>query len=97
METWPLSRKIAPIAVLFAVYFPVAAYFKHTYVPQPGPSKDTIWLTGPFLPFVAGGRAYLASFTKFDEFADSLENLERSPLMLYENDRQLCQLCGGPS
>ena len=55
MKNWPLSKKVALIAALFAVYFPIAAYFKHTYVPQPGPSKETIWLTGPFLPFVEGG------------------------------------------
>jgi hypothetical protein len=88
MKTWPLSRKIAPIAVLFAVYFPVAVYFKHTYVAQPGPSKDTIWLTGPFLPFIAGGKAYLASLPKFEELADSIDK-DRSPLVLYENDDAL--------
>src|SRR5947208_13319981 len=89
MKNWPLSKKIAPIAALFAVYFPIALYFKYTYVPQPDPRKDTIWLAGPFVPFIAGGKAYLASLPEFEELADTVEQNERSPMILYENDRPL--------
>lgn len=89
MKNWPLSKKVALIAALFAAYFPIAVYFKHSYVPQPGPSKDTIWLTGPFLPFVEGGKAYRASLPQFDELADTLQQKDRSPIILYENDRPL--------
>ena len=89
MIHWPLSRKIAPIAALFAAYFPIAVYFKHSFVPQAGPSKDMIWLTGPFLPLVAGGKAYLAWLPKLEDLSDSVENRDRSPVILLENDRPL--------
>ena len=89
MKNWTHSKKLALIATLFAVYFPIAVYFKHSYVPQPGPSKDTIWLTGPFVPFVAGGKAYLASLPQYEELADSSEQQDRSPVILYENNDPL--------
>ena len=89
MENWPSKKKIAVIAALFAVYFPVALYFKSTYIPQPAPPKDRIWLTGPFLPFTPGGNAYLAWLPKFEELADTPDTAERSPIVLYENDRIL--------
>ena len=74
---------------MFAAYFPIAVYFKHSYVPQAGPSKDIIWLTGPFVPLIAGGKAYLAWLPKLEDLSDSFENADRSPVILLENDRPL--------
>jgi hypothetical protein len=38
---------------------------------------------------VEGGKAYRASLPQFDELADTPEQVERSPIILYENDRPL--------
>jgi hypothetical protein len=89
MTNWPLWKKMAPIAALFAVYFPIALYVKHSYVAQPAPSKDIFWLTGPFLPLIAGGKAYTAYVPQFDDVGDSVDEPRRSPLVVYENDRPL--------
>jgi len=89
MGNWPLSRGVALIVALFAVYFPVAVYLKHSHVPQPDPPKDRVWLTGPYVPLVEGGKAYLAWLPEFEGLADTLEEKHRSPIVLYENDRPL--------
>jgi hypothetical protein len=75
------------ILVLFATYFSIAIYFRRTYVPVPPQTSSRIWLTGPFIPFIAGGSAYIAELPKFNYLADSLDDQFRSPLVLYEDEQ----------
>ncbi|MGY4377154.1 hypothetical protein ACVWZ3_004793 [Bradyrhizobium sp. i1.3.6] len=46
MPSWTLSQAFKAVLVLLAVYFPVALYLKHSYVPEPDPLKVT-QLSGP--------------------------------------------------
>lgn len=77
-------RVFAAALALFAVYFPVAIYFKMTYVPPPQQPRERIWLTGPFIH--AGGAAYIAELPRFNDLADSNDEPFQSPLILQENE-----------
>jgi hypothetical protein len=80
--------KIAAALVAATVYFAVAGYLKSSYVPQPVPPNDRIWLTGPFTKFGASGAAFIATIP-FDQLADGVDDRSRSPLVLYENEHPL--------
>lgn len=83
--TWSKrSMNATTVVAVFALYFPVAIYLKYSYVPVPARSDARIGLVGPFARFGSSGVAYVAS-VPFDELADSADNAERSPVILYEN------------
>jgi hypothetical protein len=76
------------VLLLFAVYFPIATYFKFTYVPVPYQSSGRIWLTGPFIPLSTGGAAYIAALPQLNYLADTVE-LRQSTLILYEDEKPI--------
>jgi hypothetical protein len=85
-ERWTRSRQIKVGLAAFAFYFAVAGYLKYTYVPQPDPPKDHIWLEGPFIRYEGSKAGYIAILPKLDAMADRSDDPFRSPLIVYENN-----------
>jgi hypothetical protein len=77
------------LALLSAIYFPTALWLKDTYVPSRhglAPVSDArliVKLERPFVPY--GGHAFWARAPGLESVADSVEEPERSPVLLYEN------------
>jgi hypothetical protein len=88
-----MNRKLLSATIaLFAMYFPVAFYLKAT----PAPSPDTpkiFWLPYPPFPrlgLAEKGNAYVSWLPPdYDELADDDENPDRSPLLLFEDGKQV--------
>ena len=81
------KRIIAAVIVLFAVYFPIAVYFEHTYVRHPDPPN---WnqISGPFAH--EGGYSWAFVMPReFDATADTAVDLKRSTMQLYEDGKPI--------
>lgn len=90
MPDWSLKTKAAALIALFAVYFPVALYLRHSYVPEQAPAGAVFDLKRPFLRFSANnGFSFYALAPTLDSLADSDDDIKRSPFVIYENDRPL--------
>lgn len=90
MPDWSLKTKAAAVIALFAVYFSVALYLRHSYIPQQAPAGTVFDLKRPFLRFWANnGFSFYALAPTLDNLADSDDNIKRSPFVIYENDRPL--------
>jgi len=83
-------KLLCAIAALFSVYFPSALWLKATYVPHPDLSK-VHWVPFPPFPHIGdpNGHAYVARIHEYDDLADDLDHLDRSPLLLFEDGKPL--------
>ncbi|MET4072670.1 hypothetical protein ABID58_007499 [Bradyrhizobium sp. S3.2.6] len=87
MPFWTLSQTIKAVLVLLTVYFPVALYLKHSYVPEPDPPK-VAQLSGPFRR--VNETAWRVDLPpKLDAIADFDLGPSRSTLVVLENGRPL--------
>ncbi len=81
------------LVLLGAIYFPTALWLKGTYVPPhfgPASVSDArliLKLERPFVPY--GKHAFFAKVPDLEFMADTMEEPERSPAQLYENDTLL--------
>jgi hypothetical protein len=74
-------------AVIYAAYFPVALWLQRTYVPMPAPPGQAMPL---FRVDHAAGFAFSSPLEYlFLPFADDKPDAQRSPVLLYENDKLL--------
>ena len=92
MQSVTLSRTVTLVLGVLALYFPVAIYFKYSYIPQPEPSVIRTFMLPPFAKFGGDGLAYQAStefIASLDELADSADDKTRSPIVIYENNKPL--------
>jgi hypothetical protein len=81
-------RKLIAGFACAAIYFAVAMYLKSSYVPVPEPPSGAVALRGRFEKFGTFAFAYVAR-APFEELADTISDQNRSPVILYENDRAL--------
>ena len=89
MESWLPRNILWPLFVLFAVYFPLAGYLKHTYVPEQAQDSNNSARFKPWPRSNPWTKAYVFEIPEHDQLADSAENGSRSPLIVYENDKPL--------
>ena len=81
------------LVLLGAIYFPTALWLEGNYVPPHfGPAsvsdaKLILKLERPFVPY--GNHAFLAKAPDLESMADTNEEPQRSPALLYENDTLL--------
>jgi hypothetical protein len=73
-------------AIAAGGYFLVAYWLTVSYVPA---SDKRIVLPRPFIQFEGSQIAAIAYVSAFGDLADSADNNERSPVLLYEDDVQL--------
>jgi len=78
-------------AFLFALYFPLAIWFKFSYQAPPPPpgARLVVRLQRPFPAFLDGNLAFIATEPSLNHLADSEEASATSPVILYENDTAL--------
>lgn len=72
-----------------ALYFSTALWLKHSYVEPPKPAGELVRLDRPYLALRDSDVVFVAKAPLLDELSDTLEAPERSPFLLYENDRLL--------
>jgi hypothetical protein len=73
-------------AVIFAIYFPVALWLRHIYVPLPAPSgASPLYRIYDLKGHAFGGE----SDYSFRPFEDDGPDDRRSPVLLYEDDKPL--------
>jgi hypothetical protein len=88
------KRVFSAVAILFAVYFPVAFWVRYSDPEELKISGEKVLFRGQFLQgrpaWGYAGHAYLIrNLKQFEGLADSPEDGSRSPLVIYENDRPL--------
>ena len=96
MLGWNRVGKFVCAAIAIAIYFAFAGWSIHSYVDPVPKGKIVTWLSPPFEKssshpylFVAHYLASPAMAKLLDGLADSADNNERSPVVLYEDGRQL--------
>ena len=90
MPNWSPKTKATAMIALFAVYFPIALYLRHSYAPEQAPAGTVVDLKRPFLRFSAdNGFSFYVLAPTLDSLADSDDDIKRSPFVIYENDRPL--------
>lgn len=82
----PMKLVLQVTAVILAIYFPVALWLRHTYVPLPAPAGASPL----YQIYHIKGHAFGAkSDYSFRPFEDDQAGDQRSPVMLYEDDKPL--------
>jgi hypothetical protein len=89
MINWGLNAKIGAVIAFLAVYFPIALCLKYTYQPLPAGVAVVAELKRPFFKFSKDGYDFASAAPALDELADFNDAGERSPFILYENERPL--------
>jgi hypothetical protein len=82
------TKIVVAVGVLFAVYFPAASWLKYSYVPPQGPPGAISKLTY-FGKFDDSGIAFISYLYKLRDIADTNDAADRSPVILYEDGKQL--------
>jgi len=84
---------VAAAAAIYAIYLPAALMLASREVPPPWPPGNPHRLLDiqriPEASLPNGGFAYVAKAYKFRAFEDTNANAQKSPVMLYENDKPL--------
>ena len=92
---WDRSTKLVCALIAIAAYLLVAYWLKISYVPpfvskvEPKVAGAKLLLHRPFVRFLNSDFSVIASDNLFGGLADSVDNNERSPIEIYENDKQL--------
>jgi|tagenome__1003787_1003787.scaffolds.fasta_scaffold19921303_1 hypothetical protein len=91
MLLWNRTSKSVYVVVAIAAYFVLAEWSKRSYVDHAPPGKVAIHLNRPFETFGEVGVVsdQLKSIASIEPLADSVDDKQRSPLLLYENDKLL--------
>ena len=82
-----MPRMMTMVVLILAIWFPLAAFVgsRHTPLPRPPGSFSFVGIE----KHLEGEFMYVIHFNRHSKLADTPEQPERSPLMLYENDRPL--------
>jgi hypothetical protein len=90
--TLTTTLKIAGGAAIFALSFFVTLYLMDIYAPERVAKQaptESVTLKPPFQPISGSKFAFIASADSFNHLTDTPTEPERSPFMLYENDKKL--------
>jgi len=86
---WDRSTKWALAAAGAIFYFSTALWLHYSYVPIKAPVKDAVRLFRPVFKYESSNYAFVSVAAPLDDFSDSSAVQERSPFVIYENDRPL--------
>jgi hypothetical protein len=92
---WNRPTKFVCALVAMAAYLLVAHWLKLSYVPpviskiEPKVAGTKSLLRRPFVRFLNSDFGVIAKDHSFTSLADSVDNNERSPIEIYENDMRL--------
>jgi len=92
---WDRSTKLVCALVAIAAYLLVAYWLKISYVPpivskvEPKVAGTKLLLQRPFVRFLDSDFGVIATDNLFVSLADSVDNNDRSPIEIYENDKRL--------
>src|ERR1700682_538103 len=91
MLRWNRTSKSVCVLLAFAAYFALAQWSKKSYVDEAPAGKVVVHLNRPFERYGDTGVTsfQLRTVEALEEFADSVDNNWRSPVLLYEDDRLL--------
>jgi hypothetical protein len=93
MLQWNNNTKSICALVAIATYFALAAWSKASFVDHTPIGKTVVRIFRPFEKFAPSSYAVIAhewrTLGSLDDIADSADNNRRSPVLIYENGRQL--------
>jgi hypothetical protein len=93
MLQWNGTTKSICALVAIATYFALAAWSKASFVDYTPTGKTVVRIYRPFEEFGASSHAVIAhewtTRGSLEDIADSADDNQRSPVLIYENGRQL--------
>jgi hypothetical protein len=91
MLLWNRTGKVVCVLAAIAAYFALAGWSRKSYVDRTPAGKMAFHLNRPFERYGDLGvvSSQLKTLQSMEALADSDDNNQRSPLLLYENDRLL--------
>jgi len=93
MLQWNRTTKSIAALVAIATYFALAAWSKASFVDYTPTGKTVVRIYRPFENFGVSSHAVIAhewtTRGSLEDIADSADNNQRSPVLIYENGRQL--------
>ncbi len=84
-----IRKVLGAVGLLFAAYFPIAITLKNSYDPLGGGPPGTVWRLVYFQKAENSGHAFTNLTRVLREVSDTQEYPERSPVILYEDDKPL--------
>lgn len=92
---WDRRTRLVSALVAIGAYFLVARWLQLAYVPpvvshaEPKVAGEKMLLRRPFVRFLNSEFAVIARDERFENLADTVDNNQRSPIELYENERRV--------